>query len=101
MNQVSVHPRDRIRCWNPIIIPSHVLVNHQQNLTYTKVGLQYWVVTIVLHTEKGVHFFLESIKVPEQGFKFCVSLIKDARRYKKERIEEVCKGQALFTPPKG
>lgn len=38
-------------------------------------------------TEHVVAFFLESGKVPEQGYKACASLTKLGERYGKERLE--------------
>lgn len=41
-------------------------------------------------TEQVVAFFLESGKVPEQGYKACASLTKLGERYGKERLEKAC-----------
>ncbi len=55
--------------------------NHRQYLSYTKDDFGTWAATIGPNTEKVVRFFLESGRVPEQGFKSYVSLKKYAERY--------------------
>ena len=96
-NRVAVHPRDRKRRRDPIMVPSHMPENHRQYLTYTKDDFQSWAATVGPHTSKVIRFFLESGRAPEQGFKSCVSLKKYAERYKKERIEEACRQILTFS----
>ena len=96
-NRVAVHPRDKKRRRDPITVPSHMPENHRQYLAYTKDDFETWAATIGLNTEKVVHFFLESGRAPEQGFKSCASLKKYADRYKKERIEEACRQILTFS----
>ena len=96
-NRVAVHPRDRERRRDPIMVPSHMPENHRQYLTYTKDDFESWAAAIGPNTEKVVHFFLESGRAPEQGFKSCVSLRKYAERYKPERIEEACRQILTFS----
>ena len=96
-NRVAVHPRDRKRRRDPITVPSHMPENHRQYLAYTKDDFETWAAAIGPNTEKVVHFFLESGRAPEQGFKSCVSLKKYADRYKKARIEEACRQILTFS----
>ncbi len=96
-NRVSVHPRERSRKRDPIILPLHMPENHRQYLTYTKEDFLTWAESIGANTTKVVRFFLESGRAPEQGFKFCVSLKKYADRYRKERIEEACRQILTFS----
>ena len=96
-NRVAVHPRDRQRRHDPIMVRSHMPENHRQYLKYTKDDFQSWASTVGPHTEKVVRFFLESGRAPEQGFKSCVTLKKYADRYKKERIEEACRQILTFS----
>lgn len=96
-SRVAVHPRDQKRRRDPIIVPTHMPDNHRQYLAYTKTDFETWAATIGPNTEKVVHFFLESGRAPEQGFKSCVSLKKYAERYKAERIEEACRQILTFS----
>lgn len=96
-NRVAVHPRDRKRRRDPIMILSHMPENHRQYLTYTKGDFETWAAAIGPNTEKVVRFFLESGRAPEQGFKSCVSLKKYAERYKPECIEEACRQILTFS----
>lgn len=96
-SRVAVHPRDQKRRRDPIIVPTHMPDNHRQYLAYTKDDFETWAAAIGPNTEKIVHFFLESGRAPEQGFKSCVSLKKYAERYKAERIEEACRQILTFS----
>lgn len=96
-NRVAVHPRERKRRRDPITVTSHMPENHRQYLTYTKDDFKSWASGIGPNTEKVVHFFLNSGRAPEQGFKYCVSLKKYADRYRKERIEEACRQILTFS----
>lgn len=96
-NRVAVHPRDRKRRRDPVTVPSHMPENHRQYLTYTKDDFESWATSVGPNTEKVVHYFLESGRAPEQGFKSCVSLKKYSERYKKDRIEEACRQILTFS----
>lgn len=96
-NRVALHPRDRRRRRDPIVVPSHMPENHRQYLSYTKEDFETWAAGIGPNTEKVVRHFLESGRAPEQGFKSCVSLKKYLGRYKAERIEEACRQILTFS----
>ena len=71
--------------------------NHRQYLSYTREDFLSWASSVGPNAEKVVRFFLESGRAPEQGFKSCVSLKRQAERYKPERIEEACRQVLLFS----
>ena len=96
-SRVAVHPRDQKRRRDPIIVPTHMPDNHRKYLSYTKDDFETWAAAIGPNTEKVIHFFLESGRAPEQGFKSCVSLKKYAERYKAARIEEACRQILTFS----
>lgn len=96
-NRVAVHPREHSRKRDPVTVPSHMPENHRQYLTYTADDFRSWGADIGPNTEKVVRFFLESGRVPEQGFKSCVSLKKYVERYNKERVEEACRQILSFS----
>ena len=96
-NRVAVHPRERGRKRDPIVVSAHMPDSHRQYLTYTEDDFLSWAANIGPNTEKVIHRFLESGRAPEQGFKSCVSLRKYAGRYKPERIEEACRQILTFS----
>ncbi len=63
---------------------------HQKYLTYNADDFKIWAMSVGPQTEQVVAYFLESGKVPEQGYKACVSLRKLGERYGKERLEMAC-----------
>lgn len=89
-NRMAAHPRQQVQMRNPITNPAHMPENHRQYSNYSKEDFLSWAKEVGTSTEKVVRFFLESGRVPEQGFKSCVSLKKYAQRYKNKRIEEAC-----------
>ena len=44
-----------------------------------------------------IDYFLTSDKEPEQGYKYCVSLMKAADRYSNTRVEKACERLLSFT----
>ena len=54
---------------------------HQKYLTYNADDFKIWAMSVGPHTEQVVSYFLESGKVPEQGYKACASLRKLGERY--------------------
>ena len=96
-NRVAVHPRTQVHKRDPIMIPSHMPENHRQYLTYTQDDFLSWAESIGPNTVKVIRHFLESKRVPEQGFKSCVSLRKLAERYKGSRVEEACRQILTFS----
>jgi len=94
-SRVALHPRKHTAQRDPIRIKAHMPEKHRQYLAYTKEDFLAWASTIGPNTEKVVRFFLDSGRAPEQGFKSCVSLKKQAGHYKSEQIEEACR--RIFT----
>lgn len=89
-NRVASHVRDRIRRRDPIVILTHMPDNHRKYLSYTKEDFLSWAESIGEQTRKVIRFFLESGRAPEQGFKYCASLMKLYDKYGHDRIEKAC-----------
>ena len=70
---------------------------HQKYLTYNPAEFMNWAESIGESTLKVVNCFLYSGKEPEQGYKYCVSLMKMTDRYGQERIERACERLLAFT----
>ena len=68
----------------------HMPLNHQKYLSYNPEEFTYWAEGIGAYTLKTVNYFLYSEKEPEQGYKYCVGLMKAAEKYGDRRIEKAC-----------
>ena len=55
-------------------------LNHQKYLSYNPEEFVHWAEGIGAHTLKTVNHFLYSEKEPEQGYKYCVGLMKAAEK---------------------
>ncbi|MBP3899066.1 MAG: IS21 family transposase [Mogibacterium sp.] len=95
-SRVAVHVRVQASKREPIMKPSHMPENHRKYLEYTADDFKSWADSIGPNTFKVVKFFLESGRVPEQGYKPCVSLRKLEERYSPARLEEACRQILTF-----
>lgn len=96
-NRVASHVRKNEIQRNPICIREHMPPEHQKYLTYCPEEFKNWAEGMGTHTLKVVSYFLDSPKEPEQGYKYCVSLMKLADRYGQIRIENACERLLSFT----
>ena len=96
-SRVASHVRKKSPQKDPICIREHMPPEHQKYLTYNPEEFENWAEYIGEHTSKVVHHFLYSDKEPEQGYKYCVSLMKLADRYGQDRIERACERLLSFT----
>ena len=88
--RVSSHVRRTTPQRDPICIREHMPLNHQKYLSYNPDEFVHWAEGIGTHTLKTVNHFLYSEKEPEQGYKYCVGLMKAAEKYGDSRIEKAC-----------
>ena len=70
---------------------------HQKYLAYAPDEFLLWANGVGPFTTKVVDYFLTSGTAPEQGFKYCVSLMKAADRYGNNRVEKACERLLSFT----
>lgn len=96
-DRMAVHERKSTPQRYPIIKSEHMPAEHLAYLKYTKEDFAAWGRQIGPNTEKTVEYFLESGKEPEQGFKFCASLQKLAKRYSEGRLEAACEKLFSYT----
>lgn len=89
-NRVASHTRVMKAQRDPIRRKEHMPLAHQKYLSYDKDSFHSWAKDIGMNTEKVMEFFLTSEKEPEQGYKYCVGLMKLAERYNPSRIEKAC-----------
>jgi hypothetical protein len=88
--RVASHPRSDKILRDPIIVPEHMPEHHRKYLSYNETEFMSWATGIGTNTFAVVKYFLESGRVPEQGYKACASLTKLADRYGHNRLENAC-----------
>lgn len=89
-SRMACHRRLQTVQHDPLMKLEHMPEAHQKYLTYNADDFKIWAVSDGPHTEQVVSYFLESGKVPEQGYKACASLRKLGERYGKEHLEMAC-----------
>lgn len=97
-NRIASHTRVMKAQRDPIRRKEHMPLAHQKYLTYDKDAFSSWAKDIGAHAEKVIAFFLLSEKEPEQGYKYCVGLMKLAERYNSSRVEKACERILSVTP---
>lgn len=95
--RVASHVRRKNWQKNPVAIKEHMPPEHQKYLAYNPKDFLSWAAENGTATEQVVHYFLYSGKEPEQGYKYCASLMKTADRYSRERVERACERLLSFT----
>jgi hypothetical protein len=95
-NRVASHIRRKKSQPDPIRIKEHMPPEHQKYLAYDPEEFLLWANSIGESTTQVVNYFLTSGKEPEQGYKYCVSLLKTADRYGQIRMEKACERLLTF-----
>lgn len=90
-NRVASHCRFQTVQHDPIVKPEHMPSEHRKYLNYTPENFIEWAELIGPMISNVIHYFLESGKAPEQGYKSCASMMKLADRYGDTRLENACK----------
>ena len=96
-SRVAAHARRKQAERDPIRITEHMPPEHQKYLAYASDEFLLWANGIGSFTTKVIEYFLTSDKEPEQGYKYCVSLMKAADRYGNNRVEKACERLLSFT----
>ncbi len=87
---MASHRRLQTQQREPLVKREHMPEAHQKYLTYNVDDFKVWAMSVGPMTEKVVAYFLESGRVPEQGYKACASLTKLGERYGKKQLEAAC-----------
>ena len=88
--RVASHVRKMNPQRDPICIREHIPLNHQKYLSYNPAEFVRWAEDIGTFTLTTVNYFLYSEKEPEQGYKYCIGLMKAAEHYGNDRINKAC-----------
>ncbi len=96
-NRIASHVRRHGAC-DPQVLAEHMPENHQRYLAWNKETFLEWAHGVGQATLTVMQSFLSSVKVEQQGFKVCGSLMKLADRHSVNRIEDACKRALSYTP---
>ena len=89
-SRVASHQRLQETQRSPVVNPDHMPQEHRKYLEYNPASFMAQAREIGVNAEKVVSHFLTSGREPEQGFKFCVSLIKLAEKNGSDKVEKAC-----------
>lgn len=89
--RVASHYRHMIKEKDPIMIKDHMPEKHRRYLEYNQDDFMAKAKAMGSYVEQTAAYFLGSGKEPEQGFKFCVSLISLGERYGAECLDRACR----------
>lgn len=95
--RVALHTRLQKARKEPVRIQGHMPLEHQKYLSYNTEEFLRWASELGPSTVATVKHFLYSGKEPEQGYKYCVSLMKATDRYGTDRIEKACERLLSYT----
>ena len=96
-NRIASHIR-RYGAVDPQVLVEHMPDNHQRYLAWNKEAFLEWAQGIGKSTVLVMKSFLTSVKVEQQSYKTCGSLMKLADRYSVNRIEDACRRALSYTP---
>ena len=82
---------------DPVVVLEHMPPAHQKYLSYNSDAFIAWAEEVGVSTTAVVKSFLSEGREPEQGYKYCVSLISTADRYGKSRVELACERVLAFS----
>lgn len=88
--RVAAHIRKTVAVKDPIRKTEHMPLAHQKYLNYNSNSFKEWAGKNGPNTNKVIEYFLASEKEPEQGYKYCIGLMKLADRYTPNRVENAC-----------
>ena len=95
--RVASHVRRKKAQRDAFMIPEHMPEAHRKYLSYNKDAFISWAEQAGPYITKTVRCFLESGKEPEQGYKYCASLMKAADRYGQDRVDAACERVLAFS----
>jgi len=96
-NRIASHVRKYGSC-DPQVLGEHMPENHQRYLAWNTETFFEWAQGIGQSTFIVMKSFTTSVKVEQQSYKVCGSLMKLADRYSVKRIEDACKRALSYTP---
>lgn len=95
--RVASHVRLKKAQRDAVMVPDHMPEAHRKYLSYNKDAFLSWAEANGASTAKVIRSFLGAGKEPEQGYKYCASLMKAADRYGRQRVDAACERVLAFS----
>ena len=95
--RVASHVRLNKAQRDAVMVPGHMPEAHRRYLSYNKDAFLSWAESAGSSVSQVIRQFLESGKEPEQGYKYCVSLMKASDRYGYARVNAACERALAFS----
>lgn len=95
--RVASHVRLKKAQRDAVMVPGHMPEAHRRYLSYNKDAFLSWAESAGSSVSAVIRQFLEAGKEPEQGYKYCVSLMKAADRYGLARVDAACERALAFS----
>lgn len=96
-NRICSHPRLHGRSNQYSTVSEHMPENQQKYVEWTSERFVSWAERIGENTTVVVKHLLSYHKVPQQGYKTCVALLKLGDKYSVIRLEAACKKALFYT----
>ena len=96
-SRVASHVRRAKAQRDAFIVPEHMPEAHRKYLSYNEDAFLSWAKLAGPSALKTIQHFLTNDKEPEQGYKYCASLMKAADRYGQARVEMACERVLSFS----
>ncbi|MCI5648335.1 MAG: IS21 family transposase [Lachnospiraceae bacterium] len=96
-SRVASHVRRKKAQRDAFMIPEHMPEAHRKYLSYNRDAFLSWAELAGPSVLRTVQCFLDSGKEPEQGYKYCASLMKAADRYGQLRVDAACERVLSFS----
>ena len=96
-SRVASHVRRKKAQRDAFMIPEHMPEAHRKYLSYNRDAFLSWAELAGPSVLRTVQCFLDSGKEPEQGYKYCASLMKAADRYGQFRVDAACERVLSFS----
>lgn len=95
--RIASHVRLKKAQRDAVMVPGHMPEAHRRYLSYNKDAFLSWAESAGSSVSAVIRQFLEAGKEPEQGYKYCVSLMKAADRYGLARVDAACERALAFS----
>ena len=96
-NRICSHPRLHGRSNQYSTVSEHMPENQQRYVEWTPERFVSWAEHIGENTTVVVKHLLSYHKVPQQGYKTCIALLKLGDKYSVARLEAACKKALFYT----
>ena len=94
--RIASHVRQNAKKYSYATLPDHMPPNHRQFGEWTPERIINWSKTVGPHTANLVQAIMNRKEHPEQAFRACMGIIRLAKSYTKERVENAAKRALIY-----